>query len=278
MTTQIEVSEFVKMYNEEGVRVLDGSWALDGSDMRKAFGEEHIPGAQFFDIDLVSNQTTKLPHMAPSTTQFAEAMQSLGMKTTDQVVVYDRQGLFSAARVWWTFTLMGHTNVRVLAGGLPAWKAQGLPVSNIVNSPKPSHYSAHLNGEIVIGFNELKAALEHHSSIILDARPEARFSGAAPEPRPGLRSGHMPGAMSLPFTKLISEGRLKPKKDLDLLFDAYGITEKSSIITSCGSGVTAAIISMALCEVGHTQVRLYDGSWAEWGNPENCAPIATGDS
>ena len=276
MTTQIETQDLAKLMGSDTVKILDGSWALDGTDMRALYRADHIPGAQFFDLDAISDHSTPLPHMVPSPDQFAAAVGQMGISETDHVVIYDRQGLFSAARVWWTFRLMGHEKVQVLRGGLPAWQAAGFPVTDQISVPDSTTYVVGHSTENLINISDLWNILNVDGGLILDARPKARFEGTAPEPRAGLRSGHMPGSRSLPFGELVRDGALKPKKELDMIFQSYGVSDTKPIVTTCGSGVTAAIISMALFEAGHTSVRLYDGSWAEWGQENLDTPVITG--
>jgi len=285
MTTQISVEDLkalldrqaVKVVDgsiEPAVKVVDGSWALDGTDMRSLYLQNHIPGAQFFDLEAVSDHSTHLPHMAPSPQQFVAAVGKLGISQTDHVVVYDRQGLFSAARVWWTFKVMGHARVQVLSGGLPAWKAAGFATEAGVAEVKDAVYVADFREDMVIGLDEVRTL--DGRFIVLDARSLARFEGTAPEPRAGLRSGHIPGSRSLPFGELIRDGGLKPVDELRAIFAERGVTENARVVTSCGSGVTAAILSMALSEIGHAQDLLYDGSWAEWGQDTLDTPVVTG--
>ncbi|MGN6210689.1 3-mercaptopyruvate sulfurtransferase [Asticcacaulis sp.] len=276
MTTQIEPRDLAKLMEDGAVKILDGSWALDGTDMRALYKADHIPGAQFFDLEAISDHSTLLPHMAPSPDQFSAAIGNMGISETDHVVIYDRLGLFSAARVWWTFRLMGHEKVQVLRGGLPAWKAAGFPVTDQTSIPDPITYAASHTPENIININDLQNILKAEDSLILDARPKARFEGTAPEPRAGLRSGHMPGSRSLPFGELVRNGALKPKEELHAIFQFCGVGDTGPIVTTCGSGVTAAIISMALFETGHTSARLYDGSWAEWGQESLDNPVVTG--
>jgi len=214
--------------------------------------------------------------MAPTPEQFAQAVGRMGIAETDHVVIYDRQGLFSAARVWWTFMLMGHEKVQVLRGGLPAWKAAGLPVSAEVATPVSTDYKPAPHPEKIIDRKTLCDNLETSNWLVLDARPHGRFEGSAPEPRTGLRSGHMPGSRSLPSGELIREGALKPKAELEQIFASYDLSDSQTVVTSCGSGVTAAIISMALAETGHTGALLYDGSWAEWGQSDLDMPVVNG--
>ncbi|WP_443747594.1 sulfurtransferase [Asticcacaulis solisilvae] len=271
MTTQIEPRDLNRLIEAGAVKVVDGSWALDGTDMRALHAKEHIPGAVFFDIDAISDKSVPLPHMAPSPDAFADAVGKMGISRTDPVVIYDRQGLFSAARVWWTFRLMGHDKVQVLKGGLPAWKDAGLPVTDALPTVVGTTYAPQFHSDMVMDLNGLKAGLQ--SAVVLDARPAARFYGQTPEPRAGLRSGHMPGAQSLPAAALIRDGALKPASELREIFDGRGVGAGNLVVTTCGSGVTAAIISMALEETGHTRTKLYDGSWAEWGQAALDTPV-----
>lgn len=277
MPAQIEADALKSLLDAGAVKIIDGSWALDGTDMRALYAESHIPTAQFFDIDAISDRSSGLPHMAPTPDVFAQAVGDMGISDTDHVVIYDRQGLFSAARVWWTFRLMGHKKVQVLKGGLPAWLATGYPTGSGMEWVKGVTYTPNPNPDLVISLNVLRSHLGASDEMVLDARPAARFDGTAPEPRAGLRSGHMPGSRSLPATELIRDGALKPVGDLKNIFSALHVTPKTQVITSCGSGVTAAIIALALHEVGHDKVRLYDGSWAEWGQATLDTPVVQSD-
>jgi len=290
MTTQIEPAELKALLDRDAarvvdgslqaiaaqpaVRVVDGSWALDGTDMRALYDQAHIPGAVFFDIEAVSDRSTGLPHMAPSPEAFAAAVGGMGISASDTVVIYDQQGLFSAARVWWTFKLMGHTDVRVLRGGLPAWRGAGFAVTDVATLVAPAVYTPAFQAEKVLDLNGLRQALAA-GTVVLDARSAARFEGSAPEPRAGLRSGHMPGSRSLPFGELIRDGALKPAAELRAILDAKGADGSAPVVTSCGSGVTAAITTLALAEIGRESL-LYDGSWAEWGQDGLDTPVVTG--
>jgi thiosulfate/3-mercaptopyruvate sulfurtransferase len=275
MTTQINANELKALLDRNAVRVIDGSWALDGTDMHALYRQAHIPGAVFFDVERVSDRSSSLPHMAPSPEVFAKAVGSLGLSSDDTVVVYDQQGLFSAARVWWTFRLMGHPDVRILRGGLPAWRTAGFAVTDADTIVVPTVYTAVQQDEKVINIEELRGLL-NTDAIVLDARPAARFAGAAPEPRSGLRNGHMPGSRSLPFGELIRDGALKPADELHSILDAKGADGTRPVVTTCGSGVTAAIISLALAELGR-ESRLYDGSWAQWGQETLDTPVVQGE-
>jgi len=274
MTTQIDAEALEALLEQDAVRVVDSSWALDGTDMHALYVQEHIPGAAFFDIDAVSDKSSGLPHMVPSPELFAAAVGTMGITAGDTVVVYDRQGLFSAARVWWTFRLMGHRDVRVLRGGLPAWRKAGFSVTDTVTVVTPVVYTPVLQAGKIIDLNGLCEVLGTET-VVLDARPSARFAGAAPEPRSGLRNGHMPGSRSLPFGELVRDGALKPAEDLRAILDAKGADGSAPIVTTCGSGVTAAIISLALAELGR-ESRLYDGSWAQWGQEGLDTVVVTG--
>ncbi len=259
--------------------VLDGSWHLpnSGRDAKTEYIGEHIPGALFFDIDDLSDEKSDLPHMLPSTVKFASRMKKMGVGDGARIVVYDSTGIFSAARVWWTFRAMGHGDVAVLNGGLKKWKAEGRPVED-GPAPKRSerHYSPLQNTEIIRDLDEMKALLAKGNAQIVDARPAGRFEGKDPEPRPGLRSGHMPGAKNIPSQALLNaDGTFKSPDELAALFKAVGINVAKPVVTTCGSGVTASMLALALAVLGQTNAAVYDGSWAEWGQ-DNDLPIATG--
>ncbi|MFT3998559.1 MAG: sulfurtransferase [Asticcacaulis sp.] len=273
MTAQISVIELKEALDTGHVRVVDGSWALDGTDMKALYLQDHIPSAQFFDLDAISDPASGLPHMAPAPEVFAKAIGGMGIGENDRVVIYDRQGLFSAARVWWTFKLMGHKAVYVLKGGLPAWRAAGYATEAGQPTAAPVAYSATPRPEMVVDLTEMKRIITGGSHSVLDARPEARFAGLAAEPRAGLRSGHMPGSHNLPSGELIANGALKPSEDLRRILASFDLKPETNIVTTCGSGVTAAIIALALHETGYTNVRLYDGSWAQWGQDALDTPV-----
>jgi thiosulfate/3-mercaptopyruvate sulfurtransferase len=232
-------------------------------DTHARYLENHIPGALFFDIEDLSDHFTTLPHMLPTPENFSPSMSALGISDDSTIVVYDQEGVFSAPRAWWMLRTFGAQHVYVLDGGLRAWIASGLPTeSGPVHRP-PATFHARLQREAVVSLSQIKEQLAKHQQI-LDARSAARFNGAAPEPRPGLSSGHMPGATSVPFTELVEDGRLKPVEKLREYFSTKNVDLQQPITTTCGSGVTAAVIALSLEIAGAQNVALYDGSWAEY--------------
>lgn len=265
-----------------GVRVVDGSWNMP-QDPKAIIGyqQAHIPGAVFFDIDKIAATIGDLPHMIPTPTQFSTAMEQLGIRPQDHVVIYDQKGLFSAARVWWTFKALSHERVSILSGGLPAWIANNHTTSINIPVPTSTFYPVPKTRLLLADQNEIKMSIRTKNSTIIDARPKNRFEGHIDEPRPGLRKGCMPTAINLPYQDVLADGQLKPKDLLKKIFLENGIVGETPIITTCGSGVSAAIILLALHHIGHTNVKLYDGSWAEWGavtNDPNTFPVVTRDA
>ncbi|MFP1645909.1 3-mercaptopyruvate sulfurtransferase [Pontitalea aquivivens] len=261
------------------LRVLDGSWFLPamGMDAKAGYAAAHIPGARFFDIDDISDNRSALPHTAPPVEKFISRMRAMGVGDGHQVVVYDQHGIFSAPRVWWTFRLMGKTDIAVLDGGLPKWLAEGRPVEDMPPIVRDRHITVQRNAALVKDVTQVAHASKLGDHEILDARPAGRFTGAEPEPRPGLRQGHIPGAKNIPWSSLLNgDGTMKSPGDLRALFTATGVDLAKPAICSCGSGVSAAMIALALERIGHRNHSVYDGSWAEWGM-YNDLRIATGE-
>ena len=232
-------------------------------DTHARYLAQHIPTALFFDIEELSDHSTALPHMLPTPEDFSRSMSALGINDNATIVVYEQEGVYSAPRAWWTLRIFGAPHVHILDGGLRAWLQAGFPTESGPVHRAPATFHASLNPEAVIALSQLKEKIGNHQQI-LDARSAARFNGTAPEPRPGLSSGHMPGATSLPFTELIEDGRLKPAEKLRELFLTKQINLQQPITTTCGSGVTAAVIALGLEIAGAQDVSLYDGSWAEY--------------
>jgi thiosulfate/3-mercaptopyruvate sulfurtransferase len=264
--------------NAPDVRIIDASWHLPttGRDAFAEYKQSHIPGAVFFDIDDVCDDESPLPHMLPHPVKFTGKMRKLGLGDGSRFVVYDTEGLFSAARVWWMLRAMGHEDVVVLDGGFPKWVAEGRKIDDLPLPPRERHYTVRYYSELVRKLDDVKQALETGKEQVVDARPPERFRGDAPEPRSGVRSGHMPGAKNVHWATLLDKGgALLPAKDLKKRFAAAGVDTSRPVICSCGSGVSAGILALAMARLGHFRTPVYDGSWAEWGARDDL-PIATG--
>jgi thiosulfate/3-mercaptopyruvate sulfurtransferase len=259
--------------------VVDASWYLPAlnRDGKAEYRQGHIPGAVHFDIDEIADHASPLPHMLPSPEAFARHVGQLGIGDGMRIVVYDGAGLFSAPRVWWTFRTFGARDVTILDGGAPKWRAEGRPGTDEPTRRRPAVFTARLDHGAVASMADVARHLAARTAQVVDARPAERFRGDAPEPRPGIPSGHMPGSLNLPSSQLVADGRLKEPDALRAAVDAAGIDLSRSVVTSCGSGVSAAIISLALESIGAPAKALYDGSWTEWaGTPGQ--PVATGQS
>jgi thiosulfate/3-mercaptopyruvate sulfurtransferase len=259
------------------VVAVDGSFFLPAQkrDAEAEFLAGHIPGAVRFDLDAISDHANPLPHMLPGAEQFARDVGALGIAETDTIVVYDGAGMFSSPRVWWTFRLFGAQNVFVLEGGMPKWKAEGRPLETGAAKRAPRTFRAAKPPAIVAALADVQAALKNKSAQVVDSRPGERFRGEAPEPRPGVRPGHIPGSLSVPSSTFIENGRLLPPDKIKAALEAGGVDLDKPVISSCGSGVAAAALWLALDAIGKPPLSLYDGSWSEWGT-RNDLPAAIG--
>lgn len=266
--------------DDPNLRVIDASWHMPatGRDALAEYRSAHIPGARFFDIDTISDTRSALPHMAPPADLFSSQLRAMGVGDGHQVVIYDHSDVRSAARVWWTFRLMGKTDIAVLDGGFGKWQSEGRPVTDAAPAIRDRQMTAQRQPALVRDVTQMAQAAKLGDPQVVDARAPERFRGEAPEPRPGLRAGHIPGARNLPFGRLLNaDGTMKTPDALRAEFAQAGVDLDRPVITTCGSGVTAAILFLALERIGHTNHALYDGSWTEWGSFADLN-IATGDA
>ncbi len=278
VTNFISQKDALELVGRDDVSFVDGSWYLPAQKRNgwEEFNAMRIPGAVYFDIDAICDPDTDLPHMLPSQEEFAREVSILGISEQHLIIVYDGPGLFSAPRVWWTFKAMGAPDVRILEGGLDHWKATDLPLeTGNPNPPRAKLFNAEFDEKLVVDMKQVEANIRSAEAMVLDARSAARFNGEAAEPRAGLRGGHIPGSLNLPFQNLIEDGKLKSPDELDAFFDDMGIGRQTPVITSCGSGVTAAILTLALAQSGRFNTRLFDGSWTQWG--QSGGPPVTND-
>lgn len=262
---------------EPDLKVVDATFYLPHlkRDARAEFEQAHLPGAVFFDLEAISDHASPLPHMLPESRDFAHAVGALGIGTGDRVVAYGGRGLIASARVWWTFRVFGHDRVAVLDGGSAKWKKEGRPVESGRPSPAPRPFAATLHKELVADLDRMLATLERRDAQIIDARSRGRFAATEPEIRPGLRGGHIPGSLSLPYTELFSpdDDVLRPETDVRGAFQGAGLDLARPVVATCGSGVSAAVLALAMYRLGRRDAAVYDGSWTEWGGRSD-TPVA----
>lgn len=277
-TWLIETDELERELDAPDFVIIDATWYMpdEGKNAREEYLAEHIPGAIFFDIDEIADTNSPLPHMLPSPEKFSSRMRKMGIGDGQRIVVYDRHGMFSAPRVWWMFRVMGADEVSVLNGGLPKWKSEARPLMmGEPNARTPRHFTSRRNLDLVRDVDDMKSVIHDKSADIVDARTPERFAGTVPEPREGLRSGHIPGAQNVPYGQLLNAGgTLKSTEELNAIFAAAGVEPHKPVVTSCGSGITACVLALALAETGHRRTSVYDGSWTEWG-ADDSLPIET---
>ena len=264
---------------DPNVAIVDGSFYLPAQkrDPKAEFVQQHIPGAVFFDIDEIADTASPLPHMLPSAEKFSARVRKLGLGDGNKIVVYDTTPMLGATRVWWMFRAMGHKDVAVLDGGLPKWMSEGRPVTDDPTPPRERHFTARIDNTLVRSVDDVKALVDSKREQIVDARAANRFRGEVPEPRPGLRAGHMPGAFNLPYNELLDPqtGTMLPADKLGARIAASGLDPAKKVTASCGSGVSACVVALGLYLTGAPEAAIYDGSWTEWGGRAD-TPIVTG--
>lgn len=263
---------------DDGVRVVDGTWRMPGSDdPRAGYLAAHIPGAVHLDIDTLADQKSELPHMLPDGETFAAYVGSLGIGDRHTVVIYDQDGLFSAPRVWWMFRAFGHQRVYVLNGGLPRWRREGRPLAEGEEAPTPTSFQSRFQPQLVRDLADMRTNYRQQREQVVDARPASRFRGEKPESRPGLQAGHIPGAANIPFTDIVTGGEMRERREIAAAFAQAGVDLNKPLVASCGSGVTAAIVALARKRVDGVDMPVYDGSWSEWGRSDLDNPVETGE-
>ena len=269
LPTVVSTEWLAARLGEPDLRVVDATFYLPHlkRDARAEFVQAHIPGAVFFDIDAIADPGTSLPHMLPSAESFARAVGALGVGSGDRVVAYGGRNMIASARVWWTFRVFGHDRVAVLDGGARKWKAEGRPIESGMPEPTPRRFTAGFRKELVADFGRMRANLEMPREQMLDARSEGRFVGTEPEPRAGLRGGHIPGSLNLPYDRVFrtEDDTLLPPEALKAAFSDAGLDLGRPVVTTCGSGVSAAVLTLGLYLLGRADAAVYDGSWTEWG-------------
>ena len=274
MNQLIEIDWLKKNHNNKKIKIIDGTWHMPGSglDEIEIFKEKHIPNAIFVDLEEISDQKSDLPHMMPQENYFSEKISSLGINNTDQLIIYDMYGMFSAARIWFMFKAFGHKNVSLLNGGLPEWINSNGEISNKIKKYKQSNYKAVLNKSLIVNYEDVLDNIKSNKYNLLDARSPERFLGRDNEPRPGMKSGHIPKSKNLFFNNLINQDSKKflNKKEIKNIINNLEIDDKKEIICSCGSGVTACILKFAIELIDKDKnIKIYDGSWSEWGTKED---------
>ncbi|HQT44083.1 MAG TPA: 3-mercaptopyruvate sulfurtransferase [Halothiobacillus sp.] len=268
MATLISTDALAAKLGSPNLVIFDATYYLpnESQDAVALFNAAHIPGAVFFDIDLIADRASELPHMLPGPDDFGSLVGALGVGNHSEVIVYDQRGLFSAARAWWMLRVFGHNNVSVLDGGLPAWIAEGRAITAEVSSAAPQKFRPDFRPAMVKSWRDIHENITSKSVIVLDARAAGRFNGSVPEPRPGMRSGHIPGSKSLPFNELLEAGKMRPADSLRKIFAAAGVDGATPVFATCGSGVTAAVLILGMAVANLPEGALYDGSWSEWGS------------
>jgi len=279
MDAVVTTEWLAKHLGEPDLRVVDGSWHMPQAkrDPAREFHDVHLPGAVFFDIDGIADTASGLPHMLPSPEVFARAVGALGIGDGDRIVVYDSRGVVSAARVWWTFRVFGHDAIAVVDGGLPKWRAEGRPLASGAVTPVPRRFTPRFRPELVRDVAQVKANVTSRREQVIDARSRGRFAATEPEPRAGLRGGHIPGSFNLPYDELYqADGTLRPVAQMRDAFASAGVDLQRPVVTSCGSGITASVLALALHQLGRADAAVFDGSWTEWGTRDD-TPVDKGE-